>query len=123
MELSTLNQWLQDHEMWVEPKFGHCKLLAEKWVLTSSMHPFKWFPSHQDDPDDNIDQLLRRISVLYYHTETHPQAGAVFVTQHSLHGEPIYIVETRRQARESESDQGESDQAWCSRLRDMEEAK
>ena len=117
MELSTLNQWLQHHDLcWVEPKFGRCRLLAEKWVLTSSMHPFKWFPSHQDDPDDNIDQLLRRISVLYYHTKTHPRAGAVFVTQHSLHGEPIYIVETRRQA-------GETNRAWCSRLRDMEEAK
>ena len=70
-----LMPWLQEHICYVEPKFGRCKLIADKFVITSSMHPAKWFPENLDDPDDNVDQLLRRISVIYHHTKDQPAAG------------------------------------------------
>jgi len=112
MELATLNQWLQEHDIcYVEPKFGRVKLLADKFVITSSMHPTKWFPDNLDDEDDNIDQLLRRISVVYQHTKTQP-AGVAHTTTHNKHGEVVYILETRRGAQEA-------DGAWCGRVRAM----
>ena len=114
--LGTVNQWLQPHDIcYVEPTFGRCKLIADKFVLTSSMHPMKWFPANANDDDDNIDQLLRRITVLYHHTKTQPVASP-FVTQHTLIGEPVYIVETRRQPNEPTP-------AWCARVRAMPDAQ
>jgi hypothetical protein len=113
MELATLNQWLQEHDIcYVEPKFGRCKLIAEKFAITSSMHPTKWFPENLDDPDDNIDQLIRRISVIYQHTKTQPALGVAFTTTHNKQGEAVYISETRRGPIETTA-------AWCARVRAM----
>jgi hypothetical protein len=114
MELSTVNQWLQDHNICrVEPKFGGCALIADKFVLTSSMYPTKWFPENLDDPDDNIDQLLRHITVIYEHTKAHPPLGSVFTTV-QFKNETVHIIETRRGPIETTV-------AWCARVRAMSE--
>jgi len=112
MELSTVNQWLQDHNICrVEPKFGGCALIADKFVLTSPSHPTKWFLENLDDPDDNIDQLLRRITVIYEHTKAHPPLGSVFTTV-QFKNETVHIIETRRAP-------ADTDARWCARVRAM----
>ena len=35
-------------------------------MFTSPVHPLKWYPANVDD-DDSIDQILRRITVIYHH--------------------------------------------------------
>jgi len=98
MEMEELNSWMQDHAICrVEPKFGGCSLIADKFVLTSPMHPTKWYPDNLNDEDDNIDQVIRRITVIYEHTKTQPALGTIFGTTH-FKNETVHIIETRRGA-------------------------
>jgi hypothetical protein len=107
--ISRVNQWMEDHNLCrVEPKFGSCKLLADKFVLTSPKHPVEWYPDNNAGTD-NVDQLLRRISAIYHHTLTQPALGNVFTTK-QVQGRNVYLIETRRQP-------GESTEAWCARVR------
>ena len=114
-EMESLNSWMQDHNICrVEPKYGGCALIADKFVITSPMHPCKWFPDNVDNEDDNIDQLLRRITVIYKHMSTQPPAGTLYTTSHWAN-ETAYITETRRLPAETNA-------AWCTRVRAMPDA-
>jgi len=53
---------LDRHACPVQVKGGRVEFAATNIVLTSPMHPKFWYPSHQMEGDDNLKQLMRRIT-------------------------------------------------------------
>jgi hypothetical protein len=65
---------LDQYDAKVQIKGFVTEFVATKIVITSPVHPLKWFPSKQDD---GVEQLMGRIDKIYHHVGDNMRKGGI----------------------------------------------
>lgn len=63
IDISHMLRWLDCYPLMVEVKNSSCACLVDEIIITSNLHPSKWYPELDQD---TIDALLRRMEIVHF---------------------------------------------------------